>query len=295
MDVTDLLKGAYDLHVHTGPDVMPRKLNDLEMAARIQQLGMKGYAIKSHYCCTAGRAKLVNTLYPNINVIGTICLNNAVGGLNPIAVEMAARDGAKIIWMPTFDSSNEQDHFKSQPPEKLPHWAKLKKELTNQGRTDKNIRLVDENGLKNIMHEILDIIAQHNLVLATGHISKEEIFLLVTEAKRHNVKKIVVTHPNFPSVNLSNEEQKKLSQAGAYMEYCFTTPHSNKTTWEEVYQQIRCVGARNCIISTDLGQPAGMYPDEGMQLFVANLLSNGFDKQEIHLMAVENPVALVEF
>lgn len=60
----ELLEGAYDLHVHTGPDVMSRKLDDLEMAERIRKVGMKGYGIKSHYFCTAERAKLVHKVYP---------------------------------------------------------------------------------------------------------------------------------------------------------------------------------------------------------------------------------------
>lgn len=62
----ELLEGAYDLHVHTGPDVNERKLDDLEMAERIFRIGMKGFGIKSHYFCTAERARLVKKLYPGV-------------------------------------------------------------------------------------------------------------------------------------------------------------------------------------------------------------------------------------
>ena len=45
----ELIQGAYDLHVHSAPDVLPRKLDDLEMGRRIAAAGMGGYCIKSHY------------------------------------------------------------------------------------------------------------------------------------------------------------------------------------------------------------------------------------------------------
>jgi len=289
-----LLEGAYDLHVHTGPDVMKRKLDDMEMAERIQAVGMKGYGIKSHYFCTAERAKLVNKIYPKIHAIGAIALNNSVGGLNPLAVEMAARDGAKIVWMPTFDATNEQEHFKAGKHDKLPYWATLQMELIEQGKTQSSIGILENGTLKSNVFDILDIIAHYHLILATGHLGKDEIFAIVAEAVKRNVKKIVITHPNFPSIRLTKEEQKQLAEAGAYMEHCFTTPYSNKTTWEAVYDEIRHVGAANCIISTDLGQPTAPYPDEGLQMFAQNLLENGFSRDEVKQMTIENTTFLVE-
>lgn len=294
MEVAHLFKGAYDLHVHTGPDVLTRKLDDLEMTRRIQQLGMKGYGIKSHYFCTSGRARVLNEAFKGMNVIGAICLNNSVGGLNPIAVEMAARDGAKIVWMPTFDAENEQRHFKLNKPEKLPHWAKLRQEFEQQGRPMPTITIFEGSDLKEEVYEILDIIAKHRLVLATGHLGKDEIFALTEAAVKRGVNKIVVTHPNFPSIRLSIDEQKKLAEMGAIMEYCFTTPHTNKDSWESVYEQIRTIKPENSILSSDLGQPTAPYPDEGMQTFVANLLNNGFSEDEIRTMIVENTRRLVE-
>ncbi|PZE21217.1 DUF6282 family protein [Paenibacillus xerothermodurans] len=290
----ELLEGAYDLHVHTGPDVMPRKLDDLEMAERIQKVGMKGYGIKSHYFCTAERAKLVNKVYPNVSLIGAISLNNSVGGLNPLAVEMAARDGAKIVWMPTFDATNEQEFFRRGAHTKLPFWAKLQMELIQQGKTQSSISIFEGSNIKKEVFDILDIISNYNLILATGHLGKAETFALVEAAVEFKVKKIVVTHPNFPSIDFTKEEQKELAEQGAYMEHCFTTPHSNKISWETVFEQIRFVGPQHCILSTDLGQPTGPYPDEGLGIFATNLLNNGFTKAELKQMLVENTSFLAE-
>ncbi|WAH36332.1 DUF6282 family protein [Alicyclobacillus dauci] len=289
-----LLEGAYDLHVHTGPDVMNRKLDDMDMAERIQAVGMKGYGIKSHYFCTAERAKLVKKMYPKVNAIGAIALNNSVGGLNPLAVEMAARDGAKIVWMPTFDATNEQEHFKSGKHDKLPYWATLQMELIEKGKTQSSIGILENGSLKSSVLDILDIIADYNLILATGHLGKDEIFAITKEAVKRNVKKIVITHPDFPSIRLTKVEQKQLAELGAYMEHCFTTPYSNKTTWEAVYEEIRYVGPAHCILSTDLGQPTGPYPDEGLLTFAQNLLENGFSRDEVHQMTDENTTFLAE-
>jgi len=290
----ELLEGAYDLHVHTGPDVLPRKLDDLEMAERLVRIGMKGYGIKSHYFCTAERARLVNKSFPGFQAIGALCLNNTVGGLNSVAVEIAARDGAKIVWMPTFDARNEQEHFKNSNPAKLPHWAKLRQEFEDQDKPMPTISVLDENGLKREIYDCLEVIAKYDLILATGHLGKKEIFELTKQAINWGVKKIVITHPNFPSINLSKEEQKELANMGAIMEHCFTTPHSNKATWESVFEEIRYVGPEHCILSTDLGQPAGIYPDEGMLEFIRQLIDNGgFSKEEVTRMVKVNPTLLV--
>lgn len=290
----EFLEGAYDLHVHTGPDVMNRKLDDLEMAKRIQKAGMKGYGIKSHYFCTAERAKLVNKVYPDVNLIGAIVLNNSVGGLNPLAVEMAARDGAKIVWMPTFDATNEQEFFRKGSHKELPFWAKLQMELIEQGKTQSSISIMEGSKLKKEVYDILDVIKNYNLILATAHLGKAETFAIVKAAADLKVKKIVITHPNFPSIAFTKEEQKELAELGAYMEHCFTTPYSKKTTWEAVYEEIRYVGPQNVILSTDLGQPAGPYPDEGLGIFADNLLNNGFSKEELKQMMVKNTSFLVE-
>lgn len=290
----ELIQGAYDLHVHSAPDVMPRKMDDLEMAQRVLKSGMKGYAIKSHYFCTADRAKLLNTMYPEINLVGTISLNNTVGGLNPVAVELAARNGAKLIWMPTCDSTNEQEHFKKSKHDKLPYWAKLQMELVEQGKTTTSISILENGQLKKSVLEILETVAQYGMILTTGHLGKEETYALVKAAVNRKIKKIIITHPDFPSTYYTKEEQKELADLGAYMEHCFTTPYTNKTTWENVFEQIRYVGPKNCTLATDLGQPANPYPDEGMLMFATKLVENGFTKEEVKQMTVINPTYLVE-
>ena len=73
--MNELLKGTYDLHVHTAPDVVPRKCSDVQLAERMRAAGMAGGAIKSHYLDTAGRAGILRELYPELTIVGGIVLN----------------------------------------------------------------------------------------------------------------------------------------------------------------------------------------------------------------------------
>ncbi len=292
----ELLRGAYDLHIHTGPDICERKVDDLDMAERIERLGMKGFGIKSHYFCTAERARLVKKLYPNVNPIGSISLNNTVGGINPTAVEMAAKDGAKIVWMPTIDAQNELDYMLNQESyEEPPPWVQVQLDLKKAGKKLTGISILKDGHLLDSVKEVINICKQYDLILGTGHLGKKEIYELVKAAQQNGLKKIVVTHPTFSSVGLSKEEQKELTELGALMEQCFgvITPTLG-TNWDSIYQIILYVGSQNCILSSDLGQIHNPYPDEGMTTFVKNLITNGFSKEDISKMTVENTGFLVE-
>jgi len=48
----------------------------------------------------------------------------------------------------------------------------------------------------------IELIAKHNMILATGHIGRAEIFALVKAAREMGAQRVVVTHAEFPSQNL---------------------------------------------------------------------------------------------
>ena len=104
-----------DVHVHIAPDVVERRIDDVGLARRFEELGLAGFVLKSHYTSTAERAAVVRGVVPGIAVLGAIVLNRAVGGINPLAVELAAREGARTVWMPTVDSPNEREHLAAEP------------------------------------------------------------------------------------------------------------------------------------------------------------------------------------
>ena len=291
--MNELIKGAYDLHVHSGPDMLQRKVDDPELADRFIAAGLKGYIIKSHYNCTAERARVITMFRPDCQVYGSITLNNAVGGINPMAVEMAGRAGAKTVWFPTVDAENEQKHFASNPYKAMPYWAVVQQQMKEEGIDVKTINILRGGKLTKEAYEVCEIIAKYNMILSTSHISKEETFALVKAAHEAKVNKIVITHVTFPATLYTIEEQKELLKYGAMMEHCYTTVSTGKIDKSVMMDQIRAIGANNIILGTDLGQKANVYPDEGLSNFADLLQEEGFSDQDIITMIVKNSNALI--
>jgi hypothetical protein len=284
-----LLRGAYDTHIHVAPDVVPRIVDDVTLARRFATLGLDGFILKSHYTSTAERASVVRAAVPGIDALGAIVLNRAVGGMNALAVEVAAREGVRTVWMPTVDAANES-HERDAPPEvKVPVWVKLQLELREQGIEIPPVPVVDDSGA--VLPEtraVFERIAHHGLLLATGHLARDEIFAVVDAALETGVAQIVITHPEFPAQSLAVEDQKALAQRGALLERCMTTPHTGKIAWEEWIEHIRAVGPRHSILSTDLGQVFNPPVEDGMGIMVDRLLDAGFNDEEVGVMAVAN-------
>lgn len=293
--MNDLIKGAYDLHVHSAPDILPRKMDDIEMAERIAASGMAGYAIKSHYFCTSERAQLIKKMFPKCDAIGTITLNSSVGGINPTAVEMAARSGAKLVWFPTCDSQYEQEHvFSGDPNKKMPYWAQILIQLKADGIKTPTISVLKDGKLTAKTYDVLEIIAKNNLSLATSHLSHPEIFALVKAAQERKVQKIIITHVDFPTTFFTIDEQKELAGYGAIMEHCYTTFATGKVDFSVTLAQIQALGADRVILGTDLGQTTAPYPDEGLLTFVTKLYENGISEKDIRKMTVDNNIALLK-
>jgi hypothetical protein len=288
----ELLRGAYDTHIHVAPDVVPRIVDDVTLARRFLELGMDGFTLKSHYTSTAERASVVRAAVPGIDCRGAIVLNRAVGGLNPLAVEVAAREGVRTVWLPTVDSVNES-HEREAPGGrdgvKVPVWVKLQLELREQGIEIEPVPVVDgDGGVLGQTRAVLERIAHHGLLLATGHLARDEIFTVVDAALDEGVTDIVITHPEFPAQNLSVADQVALAQRGALLERCMTTPHTGKIAWERWIANIREAGYEHSILSTDLGQVFNPPVENGMGIMVDHLLAAGFTDEEVHVMAVVN-------
>ena len=281
------LEGAYDLQIHVGPDVIARRIDDIDCAKEFLAHGMKGFVLKSHYVQTGERAQVVTKAVPGIKAFGAITLNHSVGGLNPVAVELAGRSGCKIVWMPTVDAENETAGRLDGGSEKLPFWAKIQRELAAEGISPPPLSVIDASGqVVEPARRCLERIAKHNMILATGHVGPREIFALVrTAAKEMGVKKVVVTHAEFPSQSLTGDEQKELADLGAIIEHCFTTTYTDKAPWETAFANIRKTGVSRTVISTDLGQTINPPVAEGFAMFAQRLLDAGFSADEVRTMA----------
>jgi hypothetical protein len=288
------IEGGYDLQVHVAPDVISRRIDDLDLAKEFLAHKLKGFVLKSHYAPTYERAKVVTKASPGITAFGAITLNHSVGGLNPVALEIAGRSGNKIVWMPTVDAANETAGRSDGPTDKLPFWAKIQRELSATGISPPPLTVVGTDGKVTApARRCLELIGKHDMILATGHLSKKEIHTLVRTAKEMGLKRVVVTHAEFPSQNMTAQEQVEVADLGAMIEHCFTTMYTNKAPWDAYFDSVRKVGPERVILSTDLGQTINPPVAEGFAMFAQKMLDAGFSAADVRRMAVTNPTALI--
>ncbi len=286
-----LLNGACDLHVHCAPDITRRSVTEIELAKMGRAAGYKAIISKSNYTPTYNRVQHVKSIVPEIKFFGGVVLNYSVGGLNPYAVKVAVGFDAKQVWMPTFHSEN---HLKKAGQTKYDPKIFLKPiDLTIR----EGLKIVDEKGkLKNEIYEILDLVSENDMILGTGHLTKEEIFKLVKEARGRGVKKIIVTHVDYSVTRFSQEEQLKLAEMGAYLEHsafsCIDS--SERLDPKQVADAIKKVGADKCIISSDLGQINNPDPITGLIEYIRMLKNAGIEDNMIEKMLKDNPSKLLE-
>ena len=297
--MSHLIKGAIDLHIHLSPDVVKRKCDDFEMAQRARKKGMGGFLIKSHYDCTGTRAKLVNEREPGIKAYGAIVLNNSVGGLSPVSVEVAVLSGTRMVFMPTFDALNKREHFQKWSGDAVTgkgggFFSNILKQLEENHIQNPAIYILDEHGdLKPEALRILEVVNRHNLALSTGHLGFEEVLKLAEAADKIGFRRLLVSHVGFTSTHLTIEQQKRLCEFNLFFEHSVVNPLYNYISWEEDVEGIRCVGPERCVLSTDLGMLNRMYPDEGFEIYAEKLTQYGFTKEELTLMMKTNPEFLM--
>jgi hypothetical protein len=269
------LTGLIDMHIHTAPDVRPRRVDDLEAARQAAEAGMRAILFKSHVTCTADRATIARQVVPDVRVFGSVTLNDALGGLNPAAVEVALGLGARVVWMPTISARNH---------------------ILKHGGAPSGISLLAENGrLQPTLFEIFDLVREHNAILATGHVSTQEIVALVRAAISAGVRQVLVTHPEVPWVNMPAAEQEELRDLGVTFERCYVSslPVGGNVPFARIVSDIRQVGVDSTVLTTDFGVATLPIPVDGMRTYVAALLAAGFSRHQIRLMAGENPARLL--
>ncbi|MEE8421526.1 MAG: DUF6282 family protein [Dehalococcoidia bacterium] len=277
-----LLRGATDIHVHSSPDpYTERRMDARTVVAQAREAGMAGVVLKSHEYPTQPLAWALASEQDgggaaHVRIYGGLSLDHALGGLNPEAVTVSMRMGATVMWMPTFDAA---------------HWRTYRPEHFHSDGDP--ITVLDADGnLLPVCHDILDVLAEHDAVLASGHLSTEETVVLVTEARRRGVR-TVITHAAFW---IPVEVQSELAALDAYVEQCGgPTLHAGASddVAARILEQVRAVGPEHVILSTDLGQAANPDPALGFGLWIERCLAGGFDDADVARMVQENPAALL--
>lgn len=271
------LDGVIDLHAHSDPDSMPRSIDGLAAARLARERGMRGILLKNHYESTAGLAYLARQQAPGLLVFGGIALNRSVGGINPAAVEQMTRvkgGYGRVVWMPTFDAEN-QVRFNKQ---------------------DRPFVAISRNGrLLAEVEEVLRLIAERRLTLATGHSSPAENLLLIRAARRAGVERVLVTHPMHEPVRMTVAQMQEAARAGAYLEFPYLTVIGDPppVLLGDCVAAIRAIGVDRAVLSSDLGQAGNPPHPDGLARFFQLLREKGFTEAEIAAMAKTNPARVL--
>lgn len=275
----DLLRGAIDAHAHFGPDAHVGRCTDaLALVRACQEVGLRAVVLKSHEQPTPLVAYTVAQCVPEVSVFGSVCLNDEIGGINPSAVDAAARIGAKVVWFPTASAAADRLHRK--------------------GGTG-GITILDgsQQRISSVTGEVLEIARQHDLVVASGHLSPRESLHLFREAAAMGLHRLVATHVSTSSrwFGLTIDDQRAFTATGALLEHCVNvfSPLMLGLRPADMIEMIRSVGAEHCILSSDLGISNQPMPPTGLRAGLVQLLVAGLSEREAELLVKRNPGELL--
>ena len=190
-----------DLHVHSSPSLLPRHGNDRGAVETLNELGFSTLVLKAHEGSTVERAASAGH-----GVVGGVVLNSAVGGANPDAVQVAARLGGRMVWMPTVSSSTHKA-------------AAARPELSvHRGFELSLVEVFDDGRLRPEWFDVLDVVAEHDLVLASGHLAADDSVILFEAAAARGVSRMLVNHPKMAFLEWNEEAAGRLRALGAHLE-----------------------------------------------------------------------------
>jgi hypothetical protein len=276
------LAGCIDFHVHAGPDNVRRSVNDIELARKAREAGMRAVVVYNHQFITHDRAYLVRQVVPGIEIFGGIALNYPVGGVNPAAVDMALKFTGGCM------------KFVKLPTQSAAHNLASKARRAGKNEDQGGLWIIDGSG--NVlpeMRKILRMIAQADIAMLTGHISPKEDLAAVKAAGEEGVRKMVINHAMNETQNVPMDIMKQLVEMGAFIEHCFLNYLQKQVTIESYVEAIRELGAEHTILSSDLGQRMNPVPTEGLREFILLLMKQGITREEIELMTKHNPAQVL--
>jgi hypothetical protein len=272
------LIGAIDLHAHYGPDSYPRQWDAFEVVKLAKERGMRGVVLKNHWSESAGLAQLIRKYgTQGIEVFGAVTLDTPVGGVNPMAVRyMSDVEGSwgRIVWMPTHDSEHEVNY---------------NKETRAKAIVSRNGKLIPE------VFEVLDLIKERNLTLATGHVEPEEALMIMTAAKQRGITRIIVTHPLLgPQFTyMSLPQLREAVKLGGAVEITAGTVSREEADRARAIEVIKALGTENVFVASDSGLVGTPNHPDALAMAAKSLRAAGFSEQDLNRMFKETPARLV--
>ena len=121
--------------------------------------------------------------------------------------------------------------------------------------------------------------------------------LLVKEAVRVGVKRIIITHPLLDIVDMTPAEIKETVAMGpeVYAEFTsqFGNPGANPATVKLYVEGIRAAGVEKSFVSSDTGQLNSNWQPDALANAAKTLRANGFTERELDLLLKINPAKIL--
>lgn len=286
-----LLQGALDLHAHGYPEFTVNRrprVDNVGWAHLASAASMRGFVMKSHIWPTPAVTHMLAGWHSDLEIFGSITLNPPVGGLNPLAVELAAQMGAKVVWMPTWSARHD-------PPrpsiflERMRPWVKTVDSLNLSG--DDSITILDDAGdLLPEVVRILELCREYDMTLASGHLPIASSIKLSAAAKEHGVR-FLLTHASSGSVGASIEQQRMIVANGGLIEHVMIgcMPMHQRHNPADIAQAITELGPEHCVMASDAGEAWNPPAPEVLRMFIGSMLALGISEEAVHLMTHDNP------
>lgn len=274
----------FDVHVHAAPDVVARIGCDDEICAQYASAGFSGFVLKAHHESTVGRAAALART-SGLDVVGGVALNRTAGGVNPSAVLAALSSGGRMIWFPTADAHTQEAAH-------LPRLSDLDSRLDRYTLAVPPVLVPRQNQMNDIAL-VLDLIAEYDAVLCTGHVSRHECRWLFDQARRRGITRFLLTHPSYMVPGMSPAEIGELADLGAYVEItAYQLWHQPGMTGTALAAVARAAGDR-LVLASDAGQPDSPQPPQALEQLVWVLAGQGLDHGLLQSAAGEIPRKLV--
>jgi len=278
-----LAQGLVDTHYHIGPELLPRRY-DVKSLAEAAREWNPTVVLKNHTYATTPLAALARAHF-GARFLGSVVLNRFVGGLNPDAV-LGAVSGNRtdvqggagkelpvVVWMPTVHA---ESHLRVLGRAFDPRWhssAAAASDPANDSASETPVPVFDGD-LRPVrqLSPVLEAIAATGSILATGHLAAPEIMRLVPMALEAGIRRVILTHPHYPSVQLSDDQLRQLaSDERVFIEHCFAIHTIEKVPLEDIAESIRVTGPEQVVLSTDFGQIRSQPFPEGTLTYAGQL------------------------
>lgn len=277
------IRGAVDLSLGDPLTAPPEALDPLERVEAAVADGYRGIVLIDHLEPVSPVAAFLRdneAFRPAIPVTAGVVLNHEVGGLNIFAAEHCLMLEGRLVAMPTLSSQNYARKFRR---------ALARGSNASQSATADCLTIVDDRfQLRPDVQDVLALVADHDAVLDAGYGHLSEVWVLIEEAKRHGIDRILVRDPDRYA-GAAQDEIGALANSGAFIGFTLTGS-GNETDRFALYERV----ARERLVLHLLPQATAYGRLSQALSFIDHIREGGASENDVRSMVAGAGTELLE-